>query len=113
MRLAATSTRWRTVWIFAMFDLPMKEERERRAYTRFRKELLNDGFSMMQYSVYYRHCVSHENAQVHIQRMIASVPVTGEVRFIVITDKQFEKIVTYWGKERAPQEKTPDQLTFL
>jgi CRISPR-associated protein Cas2 len=96
-----------------MFDLPVKEEAQRRAYTRFRQDLLNDGFAMMQYSVYYRHCFSSENAQAHIQRMKEALPPEGEVRFLVITDKQFEKIVTFWGKERQPDEKTPGQLEFF
>ena len=30
------------------------------------KELLKDGFAMMQYSIYSRHHASEENAQVHI-----------------------------------------------
>jgi CRISPR-associated protein Cas2 len=96
-----------------MFDLPVKEEEQRREYVRFRKDLLNDGFAMMQYSVYHRHCMSTENAQVHVQRLTAALPPEGEVRFMVITDKQFEKIVTHWGKERRPHEKTPNQLEFL
>lgn len=104
---------WRTVWVIAMFDLPVDTPRQRRAYARFRKQLLDDGFSMMQYSVYQRHCASVENSTVHMQRMGAQVPAEGEVRFLVITDKQFEKIVVYVGKKRAPQKPSPSQLEFF
>jgi CRISPR-associated protein Cas2 len=83
-----------------MFDLPTETPAQRRAYARF-KDLLNDGFSMMQYSVYQRHCASLENAEVHIARMGACLPPEGEVRFLVITDKQYGKIRTYWGKKAA------------
>src|SRR2546430_13570223 len=41
---------------------------------RFRKGLLKDGFMMLQYSVYARHCASEENAHVHIQRVERMVP---------------------------------------
>jgi CRISPR-associated protein Cas2 len=41
------------------------------------------------------------------------LPPEGEVRFITITDKQFEHIRIFWGKQRMPSAKTPDQLTFF
>lgn len=104
---------WRTMWVIAMFDLPTETKEHRRAYTRFRKCLLNDGFAMMQYSVYQRHCASPENAQVHIARMGKRLPVEGEVRFLTITDRQFENISTFWGKKRQPREKSPTQLEFF
>ena len=104
---------WRTMWVLALFDLPTESKAQRRAYTRFRKHLLEDGFTLMQYSVYQRHCASHENAQAHIARMGARLPPEGEVRFITITDRQFELIKTFWGKHRQPVEKSPAQLEFF
>ncbi len=104
---------WRTVWVIALFDLPVMTPHQRRAYTRFRKELLDDGFTMMQYSVYQRHCASPENAAVHTSRMGVRVPAEGEVRFIAITDKQFEKIVTFVGKKRKAAASSPAQLEFF
>ena len=71
---------WRTVWVLALFDLPTETKQQRKAYARFRKDLLKDGFSMMQYSVYQRHCASTENAEAHIQRMRKPPPDEGEVR---------------------------------
>ena len=53
------------MWVIAMFDLPTLTPQDRRAYARFRKDLIEDGFTMMQYSVYCRHCASIENADVH------------------------------------------------
>jgi CRISPR-associated endonuclease Cas2 len=47
---------WRSMWVIAMFDLPTDTKKARRAYARFRKDLLEDGFTMTQYSVYSRHC---------------------------------------------------------
>ena len=88
---------WKTVWVLALFDLPTATAAERKAYASFRKNLLNDGFSMMQYSVYMRHCASFENATAHIRRMGHCVPRMGEVRFIRITDKQFSLMVNFTG----------------
>ncbi|GAB5469853.1 MAG: CRISPR-associated endonuclease Cas2 [Rhodospirillales bacterium] len=101
------------MWVIALFDLPTGSAEARRAYGRFRKALLQDGFTMMQYSVYMRHCASIENAEVHVKRMGALVPAQGEVRFMTLTDRQFGRIKTYVGKKRAPAPPSPAQLEFF
>lgn len=101
------------MWVIAMFDLPTETPSARRAYARFRKDLLEDGFTMMQYSVYRRHCASMENAEVHIARMGACVPSRGEVHFLVLTDKQFGRIRTFTGKKRSSPAAAPSQLEFF
>lgn len=103
---------WRTMWVVSMFDLPTYDREKRRAYARFRKDLIKDGFSMMQYSVYVRHCSSVENANLHIQRMRYLVPEEGEVRFLLITDRQFERMVTVFGK-KTPPKKLPEPTQLL
>ncbi len=101
---------WRSMWVIVMFDLPTDTPKARRSYARFRTDLLNDGFTMMQYSVYIRHCASIENAKVHVARMGQCVPSAGEVRFLTITDKQFGRIEVFVGKNR---EKPPPPLAQL
>jgi CRISPR-associated protein Cas2 len=105
--------RIKTVWIIVLFDLPSDTKQARQQYTRFRKSLLINSFSMMQYSVYIRHCASEENATVHVARVKKSLPPDGEVRILKITDKQFGKIEVYYGKKRRAIEKAPLQLEFL
>lgn len=102
-----------TVWIIVLFDLPTDSKLARKQYTTFRKHLLEDGYTMMQYSVYMRHCASDENAQVHAKRVKSFLPPDGEVRIVKITDKQFGKIEVYYGKKRIPTELAPVQLQFL
>jgi len=101
------------MWVIVLFDLPTDTKQARKDYTHFRKHLLKDGFSMMQYSVYMRHSASEENAEVHITRVKACLPPDGEVRMIKITDKQFAKIQVYYGKQRKPTESAPKQLGFF
>ena len=96
-----------------LFDLPTDTKQARKQYTNFRKHLLDNGYAMMQYSVYMRHCASDENALVHIKRVKCNLPPDGEVRIIKITDKQFGKIEVFYGKKRIPTEKAPVQLEFL
>lgn len=104
---------FRSMWVVAMFDLPVDTKAARRAYARFRKLLLADGFTRMQYSVYIRHCASEENTAVHVQRVQAGVPDDGEVRVLTITDKQFERMRVFWGKRRKPPERAPLQLELF
>jgi CRISPR-associated protein Cas2 len=104
---------YRAVWIFTMFDLPVDTKSARKAYADFRKNLLKDGFTMLQYSVYVRHCASEENADVHYSRITNFLPDDGEVRLVTITDKQFGRMETHWGKMRKPPPPTPHQLELF
>ena len=102
-----------TMWLVVLFDLPTDTKVARKEYTRFRKFLLNDGYTMMQYSVYMRHSSSNENALVHSKRVKLALPDEGEVRIIKITDKQFGKIDVFYGKKRKNIEAAPLQLQFF
>jgi CRISPR-associated protein Cas2 len=75
--------------------------------------LLDDGFTMMQYSVYSRHCASIENADAHVSRMAQKLPSAGEVRFLTITDRQFSRIKVFWGKKRTKTETAPSQMELF
>lgn len=101
------------MWVVAMFDLPVDSKVARRRYGQFRKALLKDGFARMQFSVYIRHCASRENAEVHMQRIQAALPLEGEVRVLTITDKQFERMHVFWGKARQRPEHAPAQLELF
>jgi CRISPR-associated protein Cas2 len=103
----------RSMWVISFYDLPVQTPKQRKDFARFRKDLLEDGFTMMQFSVYSRHCASIENAEVHIGRMGAQLPPEGEVRFLTITDKQYARIRTFWGRKRKPTASAPSQLEFF
>ena len=101
------------MWTIVMFDLPTDTMVARRQYTQFRKFLLKDGYTMMQYSVYCRHHASEEDAIVHAQRIKDHLPLDGEVRVMKITDKQFGRIEIFFGKLSQPVESPPEQLEFF
>lgn len=97
---------YETVWLFVFFDLPTENRLQRKTAYKFRKELLKDGFTMMQYSVYIRHCSTRINAETHIGRVREIVPEYGKVSILAVTDKQYGKMLTFYGKARK-QNKTP------
>jgi len=101
------------MWLFAMFDLPIETKEMRRDYARFRKYLLSQGFSMLQLSVYARHCPSEESGEGIRRRIGESVPPHGQVRLLLVTDRQFGKMEVYFGKSRRPTEEPPPQLMLF
>lgn len=101
------------MWLFVFFDLPTETKKEQKAAYRFRKDLIQDGFTMMQFSVYIRHCPSDENAQVHLKRVKRFIPERGQVSILKITDKQYGNIMNYWGKKEYPMPSTPQQLELF
>ena len=104
---------YRIMWLYVLFDLPTNTKRERGHAARFRKMLLKDGFSMLQYSVYIRHCPSKENALVHIRRVETGVPKKGYVSILTVTDKQFSQMMNFSGKESKPPPKKPLQMELF
>lgn len=90
---------YRIMWVLVLFDLPTETKRDKKAYALFRKQLLCDGFSMFQFSIYLRHCPSSENADVHIKRVKKSLPEYGQVGILRITDKQFGEMELFVGKK--------------
>ena len=67
-------------WLMAMFDLPVMTHEERKVASRFRNDLLDNGFLMIQFSVYARPCVNFEQLSKHIDSIHDLVPAAGNVR---------------------------------
>jgi CRISPR-associated protein Cas2 len=101
------------MWLFVFFDLPTNTKKERHDASVFRNRLLKDGFTMMQYSVYTRHCGSFESADVHTARVNKMVPKKGQVSILRITDKQYGNIINFWGVATKPVPPSPSQLEFF
>lgn len=101
------------MWVLVFFDLPTESKAERKIYSKFRKELLGDGFAMFQFSIYMRHCPSRENADVHIKRVKNKLPEKGHVGIMCITDKQFGMMEIFYGKKEAEKESPLQQLELF
>lgn len=104
---------YRIMWVLVFFDLPTETKKERKIYARFRKDILADGFSMFQFSIYLRHCPSRENADVHINRVKKILPAKGHVGIMCITDKQFGMMEIFRGHEAVESPETVQQLELF
>ena len=104
---------YQVMWILVFFDLPTETDKDKKRYTKFRKGLLDDGFTMFQFSIYMRHCSSRENADVHIKRVKRLLPELGHIGILLITDKQFGQIELFIGKKEVEKPDLPQQLELF
>ncbi len=104
---------YRIMWVMVFFDLPTNTKKERKQASLFRKRLLQDGFSMFQYSIYMRHCPSRENAEVHIKRVKSFLAPEGHIVIMQITDKQFGMIDIFYSKQEQEKPKIHQQLSLF
>lgn len=107
------NSKYRTMWLIALFDLPTNTKKERKDAMEFRKYLLTCGFSMMQYSVYIRYCSSREKLSTQMRRIKNNLPYCGEVRLITITDVQFGNMEIFSGSQQIYQNSTPEQIEIF
>ncbi|WP_066219093.1 CRISPR-associated endonuclease Cas2 [Formosa haliotis] len=105
--------KYRSMWVLVFFDLPTETLTERKVATRFRKQLLDDGFNMFQFSIYMRFCASRENSAVHIKRTKMNLPKKGKVCIMQITDKQFGMMELFHGQKEIEQEPISQQLELF
>lgn len=104
---------YQILWIFVFFDLPTETKKDRKNYAQFRKHLIKDGFTMMQFSIYVRHCNSRENAEVHIKRVKSNLAPKGEIIIFSLTDKQFGAMEFFRSAEKSEKPDTPQQLELF
>ena len=100
--------------ILVFFDLPVKTKAQQREAAKFRKFLQNDGYYMLQYSVYVRICNGMDAVEKHRARIRNSLPDNGSIRLLVVTEKQYESIDILIGKlTEADESFQTEQLTIF
>lgn len=104
---------YRMMWMMVLFDLPVGTKAERRRATEFRNFLLDQGFEMVQFSVYARFCPTREGAESQSRNIQRNLPQAGKVSILFFTDKQYENCLTFTGLERQPANKKPSQLALF
>lgn len=104
---------YRLMWLIVMFDLPVGEPEERKAATDFRLALLDEAFTMAQFSIYMRHCTSQAQVDALSRRVVAALPSGGKVDLLVITDKQYENIRSFRQRIPLAAPENPEQFVLL
>jgi CRISPR-associated protein Cas2 len=66
--------------LLLFFDLPTTTQKDKKSYAKFCKFLVNNGFLMVQFSVYARICKGVESAQMYEKYVEDNLPQRGNVR---------------------------------
>lgn len=99
--------------IIVFFDLPTLTKKDRRYANRFRNFLLNDGYIMLQLSVYSRICKGLDDVGKHEKRLIPWIPNDGSVRLLTITEKQYTEMKVLAGTMKKEEEIDDRQLVLF
>lgn len=99
--------------IIVMFDLPVVTDKERKIATKFRKFLLDDGYIMMQYSVYSRICKNNDDLFKHINRLKINTPKNGNVRLLQVTENQYNNIIMFSGTKKVEEDISIENLLIF
>ncbi len=104
---------YRFMRVIVMFDLPTLTAEHRRNYAKFRRELIKNGFVMMQESVYTRMLLtpSAQNAVYELIRKIK--PDEGLVQVLTITEKQFARMEYMTGEYKNDVIDSDERLIIL
>ena len=100
--------------LILLFDMPVLTDDQKKEYRHFRENVMDDGFMMLQYSVYVRYCQNDSDAEKHIERVKKMKPAYGNIRILRVTENQFNSMIMIQG-EKSEQEKmvTAEQLFFI
>lgn len=95
------------------FDLPNVYARDKRNYTLFRKFLINEGFIMLQESVYSKICLNTQQCELLIQRVKKRAPQKGIIQVLKITEKQYAQMEYIIGSSRNKIIDNEERLLIL
>lgn len=86
--------------VIVFFDLPTEKESDKRAYRKFRRFLIKEGFMMMQESVYSKLVLNYTGVYKILDDIKKNNPGRGSVQVLTVTEKQFSKIEIITGEKK-------------
>lgn len=104
---------YKLMWMIVMFDLPVLTKAQRKTANDFRLSLLDLGFLRCQLSVYGKFCTSTEQIHAVTGEVHKFLPPGGQVDILSITDRQYQKIVSFQSRKNIKNEKIPHQLELF
>ena len=104
---------YRFMRLMVFFDLPTATSENRRNYRRFRKDLISNGFFMLQESVYCRMVINEAMAKSVVARIESFKPPQGMVCALIITEKQFAGISFIVGDMKSDVVTTEQSLVIV
>ncbi len=104
---------YRYMRVLVFFDLPVLTKEERRAYTKFRKFLIKNGFLMLQESVYCKLALNSTAVKAIVEQVHKNSPAEGVVQLLTVTEKQYAKMDLIIGDVQSEVLDTDERLVIL
>ncbi|MCK9470474.1 MAG: CRISPR-associated endonuclease Cas2 [Bacilli bacterium] len=100
--------------LILFFDLPTFTKQDIKRYSNFRKLLIQNGYMMIQYSVYSKIFNNRDAAQKHISFIQDKAPKHGHIRIMMVTEKQYSKMkIIIGGRTNQENIITIDPMLIL
>lgn len=96
-----------------MFDMPVETAEERKAYRKFRKFLIKEGFIMHQFSVYSKLLLNSSANNAMLERLKINNPKKGSITLLTVTEKQFSRMIYLNGEKDTGIANSDARLVFL
>ena len=96
-----------------MFDMPVETAEERKAYRKFRKFLINEGFIMHQFSVYSKLLLNNSANNALLERLKVNNLKKGSITLLTVTEKQFSRMIYLNGEKDTSIANSDARLVFL
>ena len=99
--------------VLVFFDLPVLTSENRRAYAKFRRFLLKNGFLMLQESVYCKLALNSSAVNAIVDNVHKNKPEEGLIQLLTVTEKQYAKMDIILGQVKSEVLETDERLVIL
>ncbi|CAM2833342.1 CRISPR-associated endonuclease Cas2 [Helicobacter valdiviensis] len=99
--------------VLLMFDMPTVTKQEQKYANKFRKNLIKLGYFMLQFSVYMRITKGIESAKNSIEAVKRELPPFGNIRALIVTEKQFDNMQLLLGNTSFNEDINQDKNLAL
>ena len=99
--------------VLVFFDLPVITEENKRAYRKFRKFLLKNGFLMLQESVYCKLALNSTAVRTIVDNVHKNKPEEGLIQLLSVTEKQYAKMDIIIGNIKNEVLDSDERLVIL
>ena len=99
--------------VLVFFDLPVLTSENRRAYAKFRRFLLKNGFLMLQESVYCKLALNSSAVNAIVDNVHKNKPEEVLIQLLTVTEKQYAKMDIILGQVKSEVLDTDERLVIL
>ena len=104
---------YRYMRMLLFFDLPTVEAADRREYAQFRKFLIEQGFLMLQESVYCKLALNATAANAIAMQVRRNKPPKGLIQMLTVTEKQYARMEFVLGEYKSEVIDSDERLVVL